>query len=188
MTRKYIKPGTQLAFRLSARERDLVVERSFLDPEVEQALQQAQPAGSKLVAKLTLDDIDDLLGCVAAEANHCDDAKVQRLLDAVCDRLGALLDGFSDEAPPEETTSPTFTPKPRFTAKQGQYLAFIHAYTKLHRQAPAEADLQRHFKVTPPAVHTMVLTLGRLGFIERMPGRPRSIRLRIPAAELPDLA
>src|SRR5438270_528764 len=34
---------------------------------------------------------------------------------------------------------------PSFTAKQGQYLAFIYNYTKMHRQAPAETDLQRYF-------------------------------------------
>src|SRR5262245_640118 len=32
-----------------------------------------------------------------------------------------------------------------FTELQGQYLAFIHVYTKLHRRPPAEADLQRYF-------------------------------------------
>ena len=30
---------------------------------------------------------------------------------------------------------------PRFTPKQGQYLAFIHAYTQVHGRPPAEADL-----------------------------------------------
>ena len=48
---------------------------------------------------------------------------------------------------------------PRFTPKQGQYLAFIHAYTLVLGRPPAEADLQRHFGVTPPSVHQMVLTL-----------------------------
>ena len=28
----------------------------------------------------------------------------------------------------------------RFTAKQGQYLAFIYYYTKIHGLSPAEAD------------------------------------------------
>ena len=37
--------------------------------------------------------------------------------------------------------------KPRFTAKQGQYLAFIHTYVSLHRRAPAEADIQLYFRV-----------------------------------------
>jgi repressor LexA len=47
-----------------------------------------------------------------------------------------------------------------FTDKQGQYLAFIYAYTRLNRRPPAEIDMQRYFKVSPPSVHQMVLTLG----------------------------
>ena len=187
MMRKHIKPGTQLAVRLSTRERDLVVEKAFLDPEVETVLRGATPVGSRLVVNLNLDDIDDLLGCVAAEANHCDDGRVRNVLDAVCDRLAALLDRFTDEAPAPKPASPAPASRPRFTTKQGQYLTFIHWYTKLHRTPPAEADLQRYFKVTPPAVHTMVLTLERQGLIDRTPGRARSIQLRVPAAELPDL-
>jgi DNA-binding MarR family transcriptional regulator len=187
MIQKYIKPGTQLAVRLSARERDLVIERAFLDPEVEMSLQQAVPVGSELVVNLNLDDIDNLLGCVAAEANHCDDGKVQRVLDAVCDRLSALLDRFTDKAPAAEAGGPSLARTLRFTAKQGQYLAFIHWYMKLHRISPAEADLQRYFKVTPSAVHTMILTLERQGLIDRRPGQARSIRLRVPAAEIPAL-
>lgn len=75
----------------------------------------------------------------------------------------------------------------RYTDVQGQYLAFIYYYTKLSRRAPAEADMQRYFGVTPPAVHQMVLTLEAHGFIERNPGQPRSIQLRLPREELPDL-
>jgi len=51
---------------------------------------------------------------------------------------------------------------PSFTDKQGQYLAFIHAYTLVIGKPPAEADIQRFFAVTPPTVHQMVLTLERL--------------------------
>jgi len=72
-------------------------------------------------------------------------------------------------------------------AKQGQYLAFIFYYTKMHGRAPAELDLQRYFKVSPPSVHQMVLRLEANGFIERVPGQGRSIRLLIPREELPDL-
>ena len=59
---------------------------------------------------------------------------------------------------------------PRFTPKQGQYLAFIHAYTLVIGRPPAEADLQRFFQVTPPSVHQMVITLERNGLIRRRPG------------------
>jgi SOS-response transcriptional repressor LexA len=75
-----------------------------------------------------------------------------------------------------------------YTDKQGQYLAFIHYYHKIHGRAPAEADMQQYFRVSPPSVHPMVLTLATRGLIERTPGQARSIRLLIPPEELPDLA
>ena len=75
----------------------------------------------------------------------------------------------------------------RFTEKQGQYLAFIHAYTLVIGRPPAEADLQRHFQVTPPSVHQMVLTLERAGLIRRRPGVARSIVLLVEPECLPPL-
>jgi repressor LexA len=76
---------------------------------------------------------------------------------------------------------------PEYTRKQGQYLAFIHHYAKLHGRPPAEADMQRYFGVTPPTVHQMVVKLEQRGFIERTPGKARSIRVLVPVAELPRL-
>jgi DNA-binding MarR family transcriptional regulator len=76
---------------------------------------------------------------------------------------------------------------PRFTPKQGQYLAFIHAYTLVLGRPPAEADLQRHFQVTPPSVHQMVLTLERAGLIRRRPGVARSIEVLLDPDALPPL-
>lgn len=66
-------------------------------------------------------------------------------------------------------------------------MAFIHYYAKIHGRVPAEADMQRYFRVTPPTIHQMVLRLDALGLIDRVPGQPRSIRLLIPREELPDL-
>ena len=74
-----------------------------------------------------------------------------------------------------------------YTAKQGQYLAFIYYYTKIHRQPPAEADIQRYFHVSPPAVHQMILSLEKSGLIERIAGQGRSITLLLPREQLPDL-
>src|SRR3954451_19837046 len=64
-----------------------------------------------------------------------------------------------------------------FTERQGQYLAFIDAYTRVHGRPPAETDMQRHFQLSPPSVHQMVLTLERLGHIRRQPGVARSIEV-----------
>ncbi len=79
------------------------------------------------------------------------------------------------------------TPSPRFTPKQGQYLAFIHAYTSVLGRPPAEADLQRYFCVTPPSVHQMVLTLERAGLIYRQPGVARTIKVLVEPEALPPL-
>lgn len=76
---------------------------------------------------------------------------------------------------------------PGFTETQGQYLAFIHTYVLLNRQAPAEADFQRFFCVTAPSVHSMIKQLERLGFIRRTPRQARSIELLVPADQLPAL-
>ena len=98
MIRKHIEPGTRLPVKLSTRERDLVVERAFLDPAIEADLRRPVPTGSKVLVNL----------------NH----------------------------------------------------------TKVHRVPPSEADLQRCFKVSAPAVHAMILTLERLSLIERTAERP----------------
>jgi Mn-dependent DtxR family transcriptional regulator len=77
--------------------------------------------------------------------------------------------------------------EPRYTQKQGQYLAFIYYYTKLNGYPPAERDMQRYFKVTPPTVHQMVITLEERNLISREPKQPRSIRVLLPREQLPDL-
>jgi len=76
---------------------------------------------------------------------------------------------------------------PGFTPKQGQYLAFIHAYTLVNGRPPAQADMQRFFQVTPPTVHQMLLTLEKAGLISRQPSAARSIAVQVDHADLPTL-
>lgn len=78
-------------------------------------------------------------------------------------------------------------PPPEFTPKQGQYLAFIHAYTLVNGRPPAQADMQRFFRVTPPAVHQMLLTLEKAGLISRQPGMARCVTVLIGQDNLPRL-
>ena len=75
----------------------------------------------------------------------------------------------------------------RITERQGQYLAFIHAYTKVNGRPPAQADMQRFFAVTAPTVHQMVLGLERRGLLRRTPGQARSLEVLVPPEELPTL-
>jgi len=90
-----------------------------------------------------------------------------------------LLDQFVAPVSTEPTSG--------FTDKQGQYLAFIHTYSLLNRQPPAEADFQRFFCVTAPSVHQMIVQLERLGFIRRTRRQARSIELLVPPDQLPAL-
>ena len=86
-----------------------------------------------------------------------------------------------------ETSVSRSRPGKRFTEKQGQYLAYIYAYTRLHRRAPSELEMQEYFRVSPPSVHQMVLMLDQRGFIKRQPRVARSIELLVDPKELPEL-
>ena len=74
-----------------------------------------------------------------------------------------------------------------FTEKQGQYLAFIYTYSHMFRHPPAETDMQRHFQVSPPSVHQMIVTLERNGLIWRQPRVARSIQILVAPEDLPIL-
>ena len=75
----------------------------------------------------------------------------------------------------------------RFTETQGQYLAFIYYYGLVNRRAPAEADIQAFFGVTPPTVHRMIIELEHRGLISRTPRKARSIAVTVAADEIPRL-
>jgi len=88
---------------------------------------------------------------------------------------------------PNSTMKAQTKARERFSGLQGRYLAFIHQYTQVHGIPPSEFDMQTFFKTSPPTIHQMVLTLERKGFIERSPGQARSIKVLVPAEELPPL-
>jgi hypothetical protein len=73
-----------------------------------------------------------------------------------------------------------------FTPTQGRYLAFIHAYTRLHGYPPAESEIAATLCVSPPSVNQMVKMLERKGLILRQPGQPRSLQILVPEEEIPD--
>ncbi|HTU16947.1 MAG TPA: MarR family winged helix-turn-helix transcriptional regulator [Gemmataceae bacterium] len=74
-----------------------------------------------------------------------------------------------------------------FTHRQGQFLAFIYWYTKLHRQGPSELDLRAFFGLTPPSVHAMIVKLHQMGLVSRQRGTPRSVRVTVSKEKLPEL-
>ena len=100
----------------------------------------AAPLGSRLIVQLTFDDVDNLAGHVAEEANHCAESRVGARAGSVCDRRANVKAMFTDE---EARPGTAFDEARPFTVEQGRYLAFIYYYTKIHRRPPAESDFQR---------------------------------------------
>jgi SOS-response transcriptional repressor LexA len=92
-----------------------------------------------------------------------------------------LLVGGRDESTDESKL------RRAFHREAGALPAFIHTYSYMFGQPPAEKDIQRHFRVSPPTVHQMIVTLERNGFIRRQPGVPRSIEILLPPENLPIL-
>ena len=86
-----------------------------------------------------------------------------------------------------QNVDPIYAKDVKYTPLQGQYLAFIYYYSKIHRRPPAQSDIQMYFRVTPPTVHQMLVRLDQKGFIDRSPGKARSIELKLTREELPDL-
>ena len=98
-TKKQIQPGEKVPLKLTAAERKLVLEDLMcLDQDYEQII-QGTPTGKPVM--MTLDDLDDFGGYVAAESNHCDDTKKQKKLDAVFEKIQQLLGKYTDEEPPQ---------------------------------------------------------------------------------------
>jgi len=73
-------------------------------------------------------------------------------------------------------------PSPR----QAEYLAFIRAFTDRWQVPPSFEEIGRHFMTTAPSVNSMVKTLEAHGFLTRVPGRPRT--LRVIWSEAPDVS
>ena len=95
--KKRIQPDEKLPLKLTATERKLVLEGLLcLDEELEQIV-TGTPAGQPV--RMTLDDLEDFGGYIAAEANHCEDKAKRRKLDAIFDKIQGLLDTFTDVEP-----------------------------------------------------------------------------------------
>lgn len=72
-----------------------------------------------------------------------------------------------------------------FTEQQGQYLAFIYAYTEINGVPPAEADMRRYFRTTAPTVHSMIKRLDQSGLITRVAGQARTVQVQVDPNDLP---
>jgi SOS-response transcriptional repressor LexA len=99
----------------------------------------------------------------------------------------AVLDNPSGKTKAKQKAKKTAAPAPKFTPRQGEFLAFIHAYIKMHGVAPSENEICTRFALTPPSVHDAIVRMHKRGLIDRTPGQARSIRVLVPDDEIPPL-
>jgi hypothetical protein len=96
VARKKIEHGTPIEVLFTLVERELILEHTFAGPDLTERLQVSAVKGSKLAVKYTLDDIDELLGYIAAEANHTGNAKLEKQLDKLWGRLKKTMESYDD--------------------------------------------------------------------------------------------
>jgi len=94
MNRKRIPCGTKLPVSFSRKELEDIRELTMIGEEFGQ---HAVVEGKRLRLDLSLDDIEDVQGHVAAEANHTRDAKRRQRLDKLFDKFQKFLDRYDDQ-------------------------------------------------------------------------------------------
>lgn len=93
--RKRIPSGAKLPVTLTLRERDIIRDETFCDPDFATC---AAVEGAGIRVELSLDEIEDIQGSVAAEANHTTNAKRRKELDRLFHKLQEFLDTYDDQS------------------------------------------------------------------------------------------
>jgi hypothetical protein len=96
MKRTKIDPGEKVEVVFTARQRELVLQHTLAGPDVTESLELAHQADGRCVVHYTLEDLDELLGYIAAEANHSKSKRLQEELDALFEHLQRLMESFDD--------------------------------------------------------------------------------------------
>lgn len=82
----------EIEIKITPEERDLILDLTFADEVLTDRLKIAEMRGKHLVARYSISDLDDLIGFIAAEANHTEDKKLQKKLDRLIDKLERMLE------------------------------------------------------------------------------------------------
>jgi len=94
--RTKIAEGQKVPVKLSARDRELIVEYADLDPDLTGPLEKVPPEAGAINVGYTLYDLDEMLGYIAAAANHCKSKKLERELDGLYGRVKDVMESYDD--------------------------------------------------------------------------------------------
>ncbi len=71
----------QIEIKFTEQERELIIDHTFAGSDLTNNLKISEIKGKHLIAKYTIYDLDELIGFIAAEANHTEDKKLEKKLD-----------------------------------------------------------------------------------------------------------
>jgi hypothetical protein len=93
--RTAIPYGSKLPVTLTLRERDLIRDETFCNPGFTKC---AVVDGTGIKVELSLDEIEEIQGSVAASANHSNNAKLRKELDRLFAKFQEYLDTYEDQS------------------------------------------------------------------------------------------
>ncbi len=162
---KHIRPDEKVGLKFTATERKLILDDVMcLDDEYADAVRQT-PANQPV--ELTLDEWDDLGGYIAAEANHTEDKKLRKNLDAIFNKVQKILDTHTDEGSPK-TLKIEDVRKAKKTPDHAAQISRCVAEA-LTAAEDIQGEPLQHFSLSPAQREVLLL----------VPGIPKTIKSKL---------
>lgn len=105
MAKRLLKPGDRVVLKLSLEQADLIVGKTMIDDDLLAIIHHAKVRDAVVCSRFTLDELDELAGYVAAEANNTKDKKLQKAFDAISDAIDQLSIAYAEKAPVDPAVS-----------------------------------------------------------------------------------
>ncbi|MFH1985045.1 MAG: hypothetical protein ABIL58_24680 [Pseudomonadota bacterium] len=80
-----------VVIKFSVQERELLFSLMHADPGLTERLRTADMKNNLISASYTVEELEDLLDAIAAEANYTPDEQVQKQLDRIADKIEEIL-------------------------------------------------------------------------------------------------
>lgn len=145
--KKQVQPGETVPLKLTAAERKLVLEGlTCLGQQYEQIIRNT-PTGTPLM--LTLDELEDFSGDIAAEVNHCDNDTKQKKLDAVFEKIRSVMDRYTDEEPPQTLKIEDARTQAALSAQAVEIAEFAAQVLVAAKQLRIKTTLLNNFRLAP---------------------------------------
>lgn len=102
--RKRLKPDEKVTLSLPLAQVDLIVEHTLLGKGLLATIHAARVKDNTVRARCTLEELEELAGCVAAEAKDTKDKEFQKELDAIFEAIAKVEQAYYHGLSPSSTT------------------------------------------------------------------------------------